>query len=421
MPPKKIPAEQPIDQGQLFPVEVSREHPAQIGEVVEGGVFPDELSALTEDKTPFHEAVHAAVVAEQHTRNRRIGQSGKHSTLDREGTYLQIKPGDFLPGFGPVKDSNWQAAKSHAQKLEAERQASIYAQPTLSRPEKDTRAIVAQTAAALAIERGLTDGRPTPASTHQEDKANRASIAAADFVEAGTQSKLEGLRDDHRAGFLPTTHREKSQAFELLDYMTPGKYERGVSTRLDQIFFRQQREMKKNGMTPRQAQTVAVDSVRSVIREWGDYLANARSSWTKLDSLQTLIDDTPNPNLTLETLLEDEGQGEVVTQLIRYQILRQRRDSERPLGFDPLWVRENRTEPTDDKHKTVEDVFVHKGEEFMDAYIKRRASEMTVGEVRRTVREAKYDQARRGKFWRAALESLDDDYQQYAKLAIQAV
>jgi hypothetical protein len=411
MPPKRKQPEQPLDQGQFFPVDISREHPAEIGDVVEGGVFPEDLPPTEEsaELRHFHEMVHEQVVAEQKIRKHRQAQLGKHSPLERDGTYLALRPGDVLYDGEKrviVTDSNWDVAYELAERLEAERVAKHQAQPSLLGPGQEVvMSAGASNADALDIRNGLVDTLP--------------GIPPQDRDLANTQIKLEGLKDDVRAGFLPTTHREKSQGYELLDYMKPGKYERGLSARLDQIFYHQQSDMReKRGMLPREALEVANDTVRSIIREWGDYYANARSSWVKLNALGKLVDG-PNPELTMETLLDDENTGEVVTQLVRFNALRQLRDTDEPLGFDPLWVREDRSQPTDEKHKTVEDMFTHQNEEFMAAYVRRRAQQMSVGEARRAILEAKHDQANRGMFWRRNLESLAEEYQEYAQLALQ--
>ncbi len=403
MPPKK-PVEQPDNQGQLFPVDVSREHPAEIGQIVEGGVFPEDLPATEEnaERRHFHEVVHEQVVAERQTRNRRTAQAGRHSPLQREGTYLGAMPGDVLPGFGVITHTNYAEAKEYAAALEEQRVSALNNQPSLITPQPaEVKEAIDLAAKKLDIERGL--GLPGEAPKDREL--------------ATTHIKLEALRDDSRAGFLPTTHREKTSAHELLDYMVPGKYTRGVSSRLDEIFSRQQREARKRGMTPQEGHSIAKDTVRSIIREWGDYHANAVSSWTKLDNVQELVDGI-YPSLDIQTLLADQGNGEVLTQIVRYNALRQLRDTDEPLGFDPLWVREDRTRPTEEKHKTVEDMFTHQNEEFMAAYVSRRIQGMSAGQIRRGILELKHDQANRGKFWRGVIEALNDDYKEYADLAL---
>jgi hypothetical protein len=66
------------------------------------------------------ENVHNAVMTE---RNRRA-QTGKHSPLQRDGTYSTVKAGDVLPGFGIVTHMNLPAAQVKADALERERRAS---------------------------------------------------------------------------------------------------------------------------------------------------------------------------------------------------------------------------------------------------------------------------------------------------------
>lgn len=401
MSPKQRHEEQPPDQGQLFSVEASRTHPPIIGEVVGGGVYPEDLTPTEEsvDTRHFHEAVHETVIKEQQARNRRLGNAGKHSPLTRDGHYERIQLGDFLPGFGPVKERNWEEAKAFAAGLETKRQAEFGSQPDLfSKRKEAVAAEVGRVADVLSdLERPIIKKEPELADT---------------------QIKLEALRDDTRAGFLPTTHREKSQAFELLDYMDTQKYPEGVSTRLKEIFYRQQREMKLSGSMPYEAHEIAKKSVQSVVHEWGDYYNNARNSWRKLHALSRLINDSPNPNLSLSQLLEDAAQGEVVTQLVRYMCLRDIRDSDKMLGFDPLWTREDREAPTGTKNKTVEDMFTHQNERFMAAYIARYAQRTTIKQIRGLVTEALHDQEARGQFWKKSLTSLDEDFKPYAEQAL---
>lgn len=59
--------------------------------------------------------VHEAVAKDR----RRSAQTGKHSPLERDGTYLSVKPGDVLPGFGVVKRMNLSDAMRHASSLQA--------------------------------------------------------------------------------------------------------------------------------------------------------------------------------------------------------------------------------------------------------------------------------------------------------------
>lgn len=457
MPPKKTQHEQPIDQGQLLDIEVSRLKPAKINAVVEGGFFPGETTPTTEPVEQPHIREVVAPVADLRERAQFLGRAVNHMAIVSRGSgykkavhtsersriakTTKHNVDELDVGVAFTSKQELKRAKQeflHAYNLGTEKPVTLddpdlgiafaefgYKYGVGGSPEQTARKSAARTKFRQALKRHKKiEGELVP-QTYEisvESAAETPQVNTEAIVPelADTRRKLIGLRDDSRAGFMPTNHREKSQAYELLSYMEPGRYEKGISTRLDEIFYRQQREtQKKPGMTPQDGYEVAKDSVRSVVREWGDHLADARASWEKLRDLGRLISETPNPRLSLEEMLDEEGQGQTLTQLIRHDVLRKYRDGEAVLGFDPLWVREDRTNPTDEKHKTVEDMFTHQSEGFMAAYVRRRAQQMSVGEVREIVKEAMADQVNRGMFWRGVLESLNDDYKQYAELALQ--
>jgi hypothetical protein len=114
------------DQGALFAEHISggATDPALYDPKVELEPIPEGVYQEKSTPTPelladkeLIESVHKAVV----TQHRRTGQTGKHSPLQREGTYTALKPGDYLPGFGPVTDTNFSAAKKRAEQLEQQR------------------------------------------------------------------------------------------------------------------------------------------------------------------------------------------------------------------------------------------------------------------------------------------------------------
>jgi hypothetical protein len=87
------------------------------------GFYPELRKA--EDTSPATELNQSAVIAAAHdearTRRRHQAQLGKHSPLVRDGTYMTVKPGDVLPGFGVVTHSNFTDALMHAGRLETKR------------------------------------------------------------------------------------------------------------------------------------------------------------------------------------------------------------------------------------------------------------------------------------------------------------
>lgn len=87
------------------------------------GHYPEQETALEttgEIENPVVKAVHQAVG----TDNRRKAQLGKHSSLERSGSYVEgLQVGDYLPNFGPVTYRNLSQAREHAASLEAKRKS----------------------------------------------------------------------------------------------------------------------------------------------------------------------------------------------------------------------------------------------------------------------------------------------------------
>ncbi len=83
------------------------------------GIYPSEsqiAEAVAEDPD-FVKNVKEAVK----TQHRRAAQTGRHSPLERDGSYLNVQVGDYLPDFGPVTYRNFPRAEEHARSLEADR------------------------------------------------------------------------------------------------------------------------------------------------------------------------------------------------------------------------------------------------------------------------------------------------------------
>jgi hypothetical protein len=90
-------------------------------EAVPDGVFPEperpEDFAKKFADEDIARSVHESVVSDR----RKAAQIGKHSPLQREGSYSSVRPGDVLPGFGVVTYRNLSRAEEHAARLDAER------------------------------------------------------------------------------------------------------------------------------------------------------------------------------------------------------------------------------------------------------------------------------------------------------------
>jgi len=252
----------------------------------------------------------------------------------------------------------------------------------------------------------IIDQEPTALSAPPSELSPRQF----QFEVANTYDKLIGLRDDNRAGFLPTTNREKSQAFELLDYMDPTKYPDGVNQRLKEIFFRQQRvAAKEHGLKGAQIYDFAIDSVRSVINEWADYARNAGHSKVTLQALRQHLDSGLSPRIsTAEATEPENGKTFDYNVLVRFATLAAFRVGEK-YDFNPLLTREDRTINHPHKNKIVEDQYTAVGSLVtVQDYIDSVADKLSVRESRALLPVAIRDQEAREEFWLRALGSVTE-------------
>ena len=125
MPPKSIPSP---EQGSFFHEEIIRSgttEPSQLRppevrlEVAPEGTFAE--PAVETPRVDPDPELTARVQREVAVKKHHDAQVSSHSPLQRNGSYLDVLPGDVLPGFGIVRKSNFTAAKAHARELEDER------------------------------------------------------------------------------------------------------------------------------------------------------------------------------------------------------------------------------------------------------------------------------------------------------------
>lgn len=394
--------ELPADQGELMTVEwVGSGLPDPMDYTVEPtltvhpeGVFPEPESAP--ESIPGEAILPPAVESEIKRRAHSLAQLGKHSPLQRDGTYLAVRPGDVLPQFGVVTYSNIDRARAHSRQLEDER----------LKPKAWHRTPLAKSAVADE----LADSSQPAAGVKPVRKTEQNPALLS------TRAKLVALRDDYRAGFLPATNREKNQAVASLDYIHNVHYSGGLNDQLQEIFISRQKTAQAEGIAPRDVYAEALVAVRSVVEEYGDYYTNALRETAQLQLLKTAVDACDSPTVTLGELLEDLGEAAPDPHsLVRYlDLLAFREDGVLP-GFDPLRTREDRSNTSGSKHKVVEDPYtarVPKPE--MQAYVNGQAAKLRVGFLRRPVEQAVSDQLARAVFWQKVLRSIDGDFKTYA-------
>jgi hypothetical protein len=224
-----------------------------------------------------------------------------------------------------------------------------------------------------------------------------------------TVEKLRVMHDDPRAGFLPTTHREKNQAVAVLDYLDNPHYPGGVHDYLAEIYAHNKR-LKHSSV----AGTLAV---QSVLYEFSDYGVAAHRDAQELLKLKVCIDDTTNPHVSLSEVAAEHTSAQLnPALLLRYQDIRRVAQDAFKGAHDPLLTQEYRRHLGRGKNKIVIDQYTSENpSEYMARYVADALELMTVGESRAAVTDAMQDQRRRFSFWSKVLSARLYEYDRYAE------
>ncbi len=234
------------------------------------------------------------------------------------------------------------------------------------------------------------------------------------------RDKLRALGYDPRAGFLPTTHTEKTAALTLLDYIDvpsergawrpPHKGHPAKTAGQLQEVFRFHEKLHRDA--PATGKEEGGRALRSIAFSFGDYLANAIAQKSALDKLKADVADCPNPKVTLAEELGADHPG--IAPLRRFFDLYELRKGTFPaIGFDPLKPRQVRDGIDDpDRNKYVYDQYT--GEDVdpvVAAHIAKLAETFKIGTVRTTILRGNFnlidsaviDQQKRINFWTGRL------------------
>lgn len=209
--------------------------------------------------------------------------------------------------------------------------------------------------------------------TASEDQGGEVQQLASDTPETETTSqeidqqdidqqsklsnfeKLEVLRTDPRAGFLPTTNREKTTALTWLSYIDSPD---GVAQQLLEVFNGSQ---KYDGI----GRLEALRAVESIVYETADYAADAINSHQQLRELQAALQGILNPHLKLDVVDEvaDLVGNRALLRYIQIDQFYQQRPEQVPYYLnDPLRTFQDRTTRTGPgKHKTIHDRLSYAG------------------------------------------------------------
>lgn len=237
--------------------------------------------------------------------------------------------------------------------------------------------------------------------------------------EATLLGKVNGLDRGTSAGFTPTTHQEKNQAFELLDYEADHQADRLLpQKRLQEIFVHQMvvfrnREypgQKLSGTVRAEAAEYAQRALLSIGLEWGDYLLNAQKTGADLNAISGVVDDCPNPKAPLLDEIDADHPG--IPALVRFLDLTSLRENgfPRDFGFDPMHTIVRRIESADSpelRHKFIEDPYTTaEPAPAVKERIAETAKELTIGALRKVMPRADSAQYQRAAFWQERLREM---------------
>lgn len=239
---------------------------------------------------------------------------------------------------------------------------------------------------------------PSLTPTFKEPKVEIAPpIEIKNSEKLTTAQKLQALRDDTRAGFLPASHDEKTKALAFLDYMDNPTYPSNIAHQFQEIFVRQNHKLRLSTQKAAQALT-------SIGFEMGDYFLQARQQAVALNDLARLIDDCPNPKVTLAEEIGADHPG--YAPLVRYLDILAVREQDKQLSpFDPLRVKVDRgPQEFEGKNKTVHDSYnATNPRPIVRERIVEQIHTLRIGDVRNAVVDAAHNEAQRTAFWQARL------------------
>ncbi len=411
-PNHRQPEEPDPNQGLLISAVQDDQDPNAIGKVIlelhPEGVYSEEVEVPEGMVTAEELAIHAAREAVK-TKNRRKGQEDKHSSLKRDGNYEHIRPGDVLPGFGPVKDRNWENAIAYARKLEFKRRKQAYEHPTIEDVTvDDVRRIIARDKnepVNMARKPKTETSETLPRLTTMQDRLNAAT---------------EGAEVVARAPAAPMTKQETTTMLALNDHISrasaAGSSLRGTTHSYLMETHDHSLSLVKNlkHYSESVASWYADRAFASRVYEFVDYFEDAAHSAAWLDDFASKMGEALNPTQKKAVLEGDyhPAMGVLVGYLTVAK-LESGRLTEEDVPFAPLTHQVNRevrmTELPTPKSKL--------GKMMSPEALKQR-KEQIVQEVR-TLSGAHTDQARFGRNKTYIMPFTNPDMQDDVKQFIQ--
>lgn len=243
-----------------------------------------------------------------------------------------------------------------------------------------------------------------------------------------------------KAGFAPSTHDEKNTAVGLI-FSANERDKDWVHSYFMETYDHLVKQYIGTGLTLNTAEENAKEGVVSRINEIGDYLLDAFNEGSALRWLQSELDETTNPNLTLsEMILDPFNKSETgksdrnkddqtvlwaVAGIVRYDDY----VSGLKLPFLPMTGREDRSEDgaSGGKNKQLYNPYIASfmlvdgrqgiADEYdtIREHVVNRAEEITVKDLHLLVPRAIKNQEARYGFWKATLQDVKGPYKKIAE------
>lgn len=420
------------DQGELVRFDIvpdGNTEPSQAGrarveniEVVPEGVFPDAQPDVSEGAVAAN-AITAEVTAKaQDTAKRSTAQRGKHTPARHGDGSVQL--GDVFYHNKKriiVTERNYDETSVLYRRLWESRQK---AQPALGSGALE--GVIQETAEKLSMDAAL-EASDTKAEPEQILEPTPVPESRPDLPPFGSVERILALRDAKWAGFLPTTNTEKNDGFKLLQEL---ETDLGVHNFLMSIYYhtvdvenkRIDEETGRKAWTYYEVKALAHQAVISVIHEMGDKLLGSMAEYDELEKLKTIIDETDNPNLTLEQVREESGlkPNRADAAVVRYIDTNQVYNHELDLPITPFTDREERpsSRPLPGKNKTVMDPYTAAvllgHDEMARGYVLGRMTEITVKDMRTVIPTIMNEDMIRGNYWLQVLSRIKGEYKRFA-------
>jgi len=422
------------DQGELVRFDIvpdGNTEPSQAGhvrveniEVVAEGVFPDVQPEVSEGAVAAN-AISAEVAAQtEATAKRSSAQHGKHSPA-RHGDG-SVRLGDVFYHNKKriiVTERNYdEVSVLYRRRWEARQKA----QPTLG--SGALHGVIKEVADKLSMDAALA----APDTKAEPERAPELEIqpeseTKPELPPFGSVERILALRDANWAGFLPTTNTEKNDAFKLLQALETDK---GVHDFLMSIYYHTldvelKRVDEETGEKTRnyyEAKQLSHQAVVSVIHEMGDKLLGSMAEYDDLEALKAIVDDTDNPDLTMEELQQEHGRkaNRADAAVVRYIDTQPIYDHELDLPITPFTDREQRpsARPLPGKNKTVMDPYTAAvllgHDEVARGYVLGRMTEIKVKDMRDVIPEVMNEDMIRGNYWTQVLLRVKGEYKKFA-------